>query len=137
MRSWLSLAHFRGSPSGNGDDLVPLWDVNVYPRLDGTLVAHLYNYTTVTNAEELFPVVVPVDTWVQFEVLFRKGSDQTGRVAVWQDGVPVIDVTGVPTTVTDFIQWDAGGSSDDIVPASASIYIDDAAISLVRVGPGQ
>jgi hypothetical protein len=138
VKSWLSLSHFRGSPSGRGDDLLPLWDVNLYPRLgDGALVAHLYNYSTLMNAEEPIQTVVPLDTWVQFEVLLRKATDATGRIAVWQDGVLVIDVQNVQTTLSDVVQWDAGGASDSVIPSPATVFLDDAAISLIRVGTGQ
>jgi hypothetical protein len=89
------------------------------------------------NAEEPIQVVVPLDTWVQFEVLLRKATDPTGRVAVWQDGVLVIDVQNVQTTMSDVIQWDAGGSSDSVIPSPATVFLDDAAISLVRVGTSQ
>jgi hypothetical protein len=136
VKGWLSVTHFRGSSTGDGNNLVPLWDVNLYPRPDGSLVAHLYNYTTMTNLEEVVPVPVPLDTWVQFEVLLHKAADASGRVAVWQDGVLVVDWQAVISAPTDWVEWDAGGSSDGVAPSPAVLYIDDAAISLARVGTG-
>jgi hypothetical protein len=134
VRSWLSLTHFRSSQSGDGNNLVAIWDVNLYSRPDGSLIAHLFDYTKGTNVEQANPIPVPVGRWFQFEVLLRKAADATGHVAVWQDGVLILDDPNVPTAPTDWVQWDAGGSSGDIVPSPATIYIDDAAISLSRIG---
>jgi hypothetical protein len=135
VRSWLSLSHFRCSHTGDGNDLFAIWDVNLYPRPEGFLAAHLYNYVTKVNVEQAVPVPVPLATWVHFEVLLRKAADATGRIAVWQDGALILDDPNVATAETDWVQWDAGASSDDVAPTPASIYLDDAAISLSRLGP--
>jgi hypothetical protein len=137
VRTWLSVSHFRCSQTGDGNNLMAIWDVNLYPRLDGTLVAHLYNYVKQTNVEQTTPVPVPVGSWVHFEVLLSKATDATGRVAVWQDDALILDASGVATTQTDWVQWDAGGALDNLSPSPALVYIDDAAISLTRLGTGQ
>ncbi len=135
VKSWLSLIHFNGSASGDGKNLSALWDLNLYPRPDGSLVAHLYDFfVTQTNLEQTFPVPVPVATWVHFEVLLRKAADATGEIAVWQDGVSILDHRNAVTAPTDWVQWDAGVSSDDVAPSAATVYVDDAAISLSRLG---
>jgi hypothetical protein len=85
---------------------------------------------------ETTPVPVPSGKWVQFEVLLRKATDDTGRFAVWQDGALIVDIENVQTAENDWAQWNVGASSDEIAPSPALIYIDDAAISLVRLGPG-
>jgi hypothetical protein len=132
--SYLSLSHFRCSLTGDGNDLAPIWDVNLIPGAPGTIIAHLYNYSTKTNVEQTFPIPVPLGTWVHFEVMLRKAADATGQVTVWQDGVQILDNPGVITAPTDWVQWDAGGASTDILPTPAVIYVDDAAISISRVG---
>jgi hypothetical protein len=134
VRSWLSLHHFRCSRSGDGNNLYATWDLNLYPRLDGTLVAHLFDFVTARNLEQVAPIPVPLATWVHFEVLLRKAADATGAIAVWQDDVLILENRAVATAETDWVQWDAGGSSDDIAPLPAVVYIDDAAISLSRLG---
>jgi hypothetical protein len=136
VKSYISLSHFRVSTTGDGNNLMGMWDVNIIPHPDGSLVAHLYNYTTQTNTEEPIPTPVALDTWVHFEVFFRKAATATGRVAVWQDGVLVIDNPNVVTAATDWVQWDAGGASDNIMPSPAVVYVDDATISLTSVGQG-
>jgi hypothetical protein len=135
VAGWLSLSHFRCSRTNDGNNLFPIWDVNLIPRLDGSVIAHLYNYVTQLNVEQFVPIPVPTGTWVHFEVLLLKAPDMTGHIAVWQDGVLILDNPGVITAQTDWVQWDAGGASNNIAPSPALIYIDDAAISLTRVGP--
>jgi hypothetical protein len=75
--------------------------------------------------------------WVHFEILLHKAADTTGRITIWQDGVQILDVTNKVTAPTEWIQWDAGGGSNDIAPSPAAVYFDDATISLTRVGVGQ
>ena len=134
VKSFLSLIHFNSSASGDGKNLSPTWDLNLYPRADGSLVAHLYDFVTQTNFEQAAPAPVPIATWVHFEVFLRKAADATGEVAAWQDGVSILDRRNVMTAATDWLQWDAGASSDDVTPPPAVVYVDDAAISLSRLG---
>jgi hypothetical protein len=134
VKSWLSLIHFNVSGSGDGKNLSAIWDLNLYPRADASLVAHLYDFVTQTNLEQALPAPVPVATWVHFEVFLRKAADATGEVAVWQDGVSILDRRNVMTAATDWVQWNAGVSSDDVAPPAAVVYVDDAAISLSRLG---
>lgn len=129
---WLSLTHFRGSMTGDGNNLYALWDVNLYPRVDGSLAAQLYDYTNQKNYRQPVPVTFPVDTWVQLEVYLAKATDASGEIAVWQDGTLIFDYTGA-TTTNDWIQWDAGGASDELTPSPAAVYLDDAAISTTRL----
>jgi len=44
--------------------------------------------------------------------------------------------SGVATVPNDWLQWDAGGASTNILPTPAYIYMDDAAISLIQLGTG-
>jgi len=140
VRSWLSLMHFRSSPTGDGLNPTPYWDLNLYPNWDATLLpvgaltTHFYNYLTGTNAEQLVVPMVPTDRWVHFEILIHKATDTTGHVSVWEDDVMIIDVTGVATVLSPWMQWEVGGASTDLAPATSSIYVDDATISRERLG---
>jgi hypothetical protein len=136
VKSWLSIIHFRGSHTGDGQDAYPIWDINLYPRTDGTLVAHLYSFASNTNVEESTPVRVPIGQWVHFEVFFDKASDPTGSIVVWQDGAPIIEANGIATVETAWLEWGVGGSSNSIAPAPGVLYVDDATISVSRMGGG-
>jgi hypothetical protein len=136
--TWLSLTHFRGSTTGDGNNLSAIWDVNLYPRTDGSLAAQLFDYSTQQNSRQpnVVPLPFPFDTWVQFEVYFVKAIGPTGRIQVWQDGTLILERDAVATVTNDWLQWDAGGACDALTSSPATVYIDDAAISTVRVGTG-
>jgi hypothetical protein len=136
VRSWLSVMHFRGSHTGDGRNVFPNWDLNLYALPSGGLAAQLYHYGTQVNLREPLPLPVGTDRWVHFEVLMRKALGPTGRVTVWQDDVQIFDAEGVVTAENDWLEWDAGSASDDLTPTPSVVYIDDAAISLTRVGSG-
>jgi hypothetical protein len=136
VRSWLSLHHF-GYHKAGAADTTPLFDFNVYPTAAGSLAAHVYDATAMMNLEQANPVAVPVATWVHFEILYRRAADATGRITIWQDGVQILDLPNLVTAPTEMIQWDAGGGSNNVAPSPATVYLDDATISLSRVGVGQ
>jgi len=131
--SWLSLHHFGYHRSVGVSETTPLWDFNLYPGTDGNLLAHLYDSTAVANFDQASPIPVPLAKWVHFEILFRKSADATGRITIWQDGVQILDHANVVTAPNELLQWDVGGGSNDIAPAPAAVYFDDATISLTRV----
>ncbi len=134
--AWLSLIHFRGSQTADGNAPFATWDVNLYPRADGSLAAQLYDYSSQINTRQLTPVPVPFDTWVQFEVHFVKATDATGRIEIWQDGALILARVGLATVTNDWLQWDAGGACDALSSSPATVYLDDAAISTARLGKG-
>jgi hypothetical protein len=136
VAQWLSLSHFTGSRTGDGTNLFAIWDVNLYPLPGGGLAAQLYDYVNQFNLRQTTPVAFPVDRWTQIEVLLAKATDTTGRVTVWQDGTLILDRSGLATVQNDWVQWDAGGASAELTPSPATVYLDDAAISLVRRGNG-
>lgn len=135
--SYLSLVHFRGSTTGDGQNPYGIWDVNLYPVPGtATLAAQLYDFANQKDWQQL-PTAIPfpVNQWVQLEVYFAQAVGPTGRVTVWQDGTLILDRPATATVSTDWLQWDAGGASDNLLPAGAVVYLDDAAISTVRLGP--
>lgn len=131
--NWLSLVHFQDS---DGKNAIPTWDVNLNPQTDGSLTAQLYNYVTAKPVFQAQPVPVPIAKWVHFELLMKKAKGPTGGIAVWQDGTVILKADDVATIQSDLTEWMVGGASDGISPGQGSVYVDDATISLTRVGPG-
>jgi hypothetical protein len=135
---WLSLVHFRGSPTGDGRNPYATWDLNVNQKGDGLLYAHLFNYRTQVNVERkssLPPLPTPFDRWVHIEIFMRRASGPTGRMEVWQDGESLLEVDGVATAPNDWVEWSIGSASNDVSPTPALVYVDDAAISISQLGP--
>jgi hypothetical protein len=136
INSWLSLHHFGYHPTAGSTDTMPVWDFHVYPTASGSLAARLYESSSTRSFEQTNPLVVAPATWVHFEIRFRKAADASGQITVWQDGTQILDVTGIVTAPTEWGQWDAGGGSNDTTPTPSTVYLDDATISLTRVGTG-
>ena len=134
--SYLSLVHFRGLQA-DGKTVYAIWDVNLTPLGDGTVAAQLFDYVRSIDTPQPVNVRFPFDRWVQLEVFFSKATDATGRLAIWQDGTLILDHPGVATVANDWLQWQVGAASTDLLATKlpAQIYVDDAAISLVRLGP--
>jgi hypothetical protein len=78
---------------------------------------------------------VPVARWFQIETLYRPASDLSGKLVVYLDGKLVYDLENRRTTGGDDIVWTPCNVGTDIEPMPAVLYLDDAAISLSRVGP--
>jgi len=130
---YLSVFHFNVSSTGDGKNTSALWDLNFITD-QGASVPQVYNFPLVQNTQQnngLARWTAPRDTWFHIEMLFAKATTATGRIAVWMDDVLIIDLNKVVTAPNDWLQWNAGAASD---MAPASIYMDDAAISTVRIG---
>jgi hypothetical protein len=86
------------------------------------------------------PMVIPLGRWVHLECYYEWSIEPEGRVACWQDGVPIWDLTGVRTDLDMGYrhfprQWTTTNYSEETTPTRVTIYVDDAAISLTRLGP--
>src|SRR5262249_11529118 len=129
--------HFRGSQTGDGNNLTGIWDVSLYPLpYGGGLAAQLFGYVGQKNQRQVTPVPIPFDTWVELEVYLVKATDATGQIQVGQNGVLILECEGVPTVTNDWLQCDAGGACDALTLSPATVYLDDAAISTVRLSSG-
>jgi hypothetical protein len=100
------------------------------------LAAQLYNYVSAKNLQQSNPIAVPIASWVHFEVFLKKTSDATGQFKVWQDDVEILDAEGVVTAQTAWMEWSVGGASNNVSPSPGLVYIDDATISVSRLGQG-
>lgn len=138
VKTWLSIIHFQGSDKADGRNPFPTWDINLNPQPDGSLTAQLFNFVTTKPLFQTQPIPVPIGKWVHFEVLLKKATSATGGVAVWQDGTAILKVEDVATIfgLSDWTEWMVGSSADGITPSVGAVYVDDAAISLTRLGPG-
>jgi hypothetical protein len=136
VKTWLSIMHFQGSHTNDGRNTFPTWDINLNPQPDGSLTAQLFNFVTMKPLFQAQPIPVPIGKWVHFEMLLKKATTATGGVAVWQDGTAILKVDDVITVEHDWSEWMVGSSADGITPSVGAVYVDDAAISLTRLGPG-
>jgi hypothetical protein len=130
-----NIFHFLDGGTVDRLSLVEIWDVDLRSNDTGALVPYVYDFLARRQRDEPTPIPVPIGKWFHIEVLLLLASDATGRFAMWQDGVPVIDLRDVVTSNSPWIQWSVGSTSTDIMPAPSDLYIDDVTMSLARVGP--
>ncbi len=116
----------------------PMWVLNVGNRSNGDLVFYLWDaIRQETHHHQLTGerLSVPVGQWVHVEAFYRRAQDNSGRIAIWQDGVKIFDIDGVQTAIAENVHWSLDNYTDRITPDDPVIYADDAAISLERLGP--
>jgi hypothetical protein len=80
---------------------------------------------------------IPVGRWFNVEAFYQCDGAGAGRVTIWQDGTQLWDVQNVDTRYADGdCQWSVNNYSSGLTPATATIYIDDAAISTAPIQSG-
>jgi hypothetical protein len=113
-----------------------LYDGNIRSQPNGELTFLVYDHRISGQIpQQTTAPAVPVGEWFQVEAFYRNAQDDTGRATFWLDGALVGDVTGMPMAPTPWVEWDAVNVGADLTPTPVTLYIDDAAISLTRVGP--
>jgi hypothetical protein len=125
----------------------PTWVVNVLDSGPGRMTFMLESKVDGNNKykpngtrEATAPIDVPTGKWVHLECFYKWSMDATGRITCWQDGTKIWDVRNVETDLNysylfDKWQWSVNSYAADTTPSTHSIWIDDAAISLQRLGP--
>lgn len=134
--AWWNVFQFKSQASDGDSDSA--WQVNVFTDERGQM--SLYWWDTITQSgytDRLAPLTVRPGRWTHIEVFFQASAQPNGRVALWQDGVLLYDLAGVQTLVNedDAVHWGLANYTDAITPGDPTIYVDDAAISTVRLGP--
>jgi hypothetical protein len=122
----------RADPA-NPTTLRYLWSLNLEQASTGEMSWYLFDDVRLRRYLPSATTVAPVGRWFLVEAFLHQATDNTGRIAFWVDGVPLIEVDGVSTMLSAWLSWDVGGSAPDITQQPAEIYLDDAAIA--RHGP--
>jgi hypothetical protein len=123
-RYW-NLMYFQGVvPPSAGPGL---WDVSLRNTADGGLELFVQSHGLSFPPFDP-PVSVPIGEWFRIEFRFKRAQDETGSVALYQDGVPIMEATGIVTDRFDFHQWYVGTWGETLVPAASTVYVDDVTI---------
>ena len=112
-----------------------VWDFNFVPDGNGAMQFTLFGHAKGVLEPPVATPTVPIGQWFQVEAYLRVANDDTGRLTVWEDDTVIFDVQGQPTMPSTCVEWSVGGITGMITPASATFYVDDAAISTRRLGP--
>lgn len=113
-----------------------LLDIDLRSLPTGDLILSVYDhrsaYLRAPTPDPAMPV--PIGRWFQVEVRYRNAADDTGGLTVWLDGQLNYDLPR-PFGANSTVYWTVCSKTYGLSPAESAIYVDDAAISLVRVTP--
>lgn len=124
-----NLLHFEG---GSPSDRHALWDVSLASSADGGLVLDLYDFERPqVHLPEDAPRV-PIGEWFHVELFLLRASDDTGEVALYQDGELILELTDLSTADSDWGQWYVGNLANALEPSKSTLYVDDISITLRR-----
>ena len=128
---WWNVFQFKSKTPSKND---PFFVLNVSNSGSG-MRFYLYDWQQRRSYNQS-AATIPVGRWVHVEVRYRSSPNTDGSITVWQDGQKIFDISGVRTRYSDGdTQWSVNNYAAGITPDPATIYIDDATISRVRVGP--
>jgi hypothetical protein len=110
-------------------------------EVGATSAGEMYFYLGDDNTQTTYQqapqnvVPVPVGRWFNVQAFYQCDGSGAGRVAIWQDGTQLWDIQNVNTRYADGdCQWSVNNYSSGLTPATATIYVDDAAISTTPFG---
>jgi hypothetical protein len=112
-----------------------LYDIDLRSSASGAMTLRVFDYALFADAAmvESDPPV-PVGRWFQVEAFYRNAPDANGRLSVWLDGRLVADIAK-PTGASGWVGWRVGNMGLNLDPKTVTLYLDDCALSRVRVGP--
>jgi hypothetical protein len=133
---WWNVWQWKSTYDGNTDNSWPVFVLDIQRRsqdLALTLIHKLPGQEPTTHTQRL--ASVPTDRWFHIEAFYRRATDETGQVIVWQDDQEIFSISNVQTTLDDnTIYWSINNYTDRIEPDPCRIYVDDMAISRTRIG---
>ena len=135
---WWNIWQWKSTSDGNTDNSVPMYSLDLGEKSNGELALSLF-YRPDINGKIIYRQNIknlPTNKWVQIEAYYKKASNNSGEVIVWQDGVEIFKLTNVTTTLkNNTVYWSVSHYTNSIRPSPSTIFIDDAAISTQRIGP--
>lgn len=114
------------SAAGAGDAGTSAWSLKIYDWDNGS---------TCGSSSMVKTATVTADTWFHLEAFYSNGTGPDGHLTVWLDGVQFMDKPCGPAMGSTWVGWEVANIGDNLTPPTATLYADDSAISLTRVGP--
>jgi hypothetical protein len=131
-----TIMQFQVPPTGDGGSNGLLIDVDLRSLANGDMILDIFDhrgqYLRSPTAEPALPV--PIATWFQIEVFYNNIGNDTGRFTLWLNGQVNYDIQR-PFGLNSTTYWSPCSSTEGLTPTQSDLYLDDAAVSLVRVGP--
>jgi hypothetical protein len=113
-----------------------LLDVDLRSLPSGDLILSVYDHRPdYLRAATPDPAVsVPVGEWFQVQAFFDASSGADGRFVLWLNDHLLYDLSR-PFNVGGTVYFSVCSAGHALSPTDSAIYVDDAAVSLTRVGP--
>jgi hypothetical protein len=122
-----NLFHFASAITGQPP--AGLWDMSLVNRSDGGLYATLFDTAYHEAPVVGTPPPIPIAQWFHLEAYFKRATDSTAELTLWQDGVEVANITGLGVVdVGDWGQWYVGNLATALQPPTSTVYVDDVTI---------
>lgn len=125
-----NLLHFRGSDEVSGVTH-GLWDVSLWnsPGPGGKLLTRVLNLMPRPGSSAAaLGHEVPIGRWFHLVFYLNRSKDATGEVALYQDGVRVVEFKNLRTDDSNWGQWYVGNLATMLSPAESTLYVDDVSI---------
>lgn len=143
-----NLQQIKSTPTAPPAPSDPIWVLGVINRpATGAMCFRLsYHGSYIGETDVLYEQAIrdiPVGQWfhVEWHHVAATGTNKDGRVQIWQDGVELFDKQNVytryPNGALNWHYWSVNNYATvaPLSPFVATLYIDDVAASLSRVGP--
>jgi len=113
-----------------------LLDVDLRSLPSGDLILSVYDHRSeyLRSATPDPAVSVPVARWFQVQAFFDASPGSDGRFALWLNDRLLYDLRR-PFNLGGTVYFSVCNVGHALSPTDSAIYVDDAAVSLTRVGP--
>ncbi len=137
-KGWWNIWQWKSTDDGNSSNSKPVFSFDCSTTTQPKQLALVFRADLDDMSIKKFfisPKPFPTDRWIHLEAYYKRSTGNDGEVIVWQDDEEIFHVTGFPTLLADeTIYWSVNNYSDNIEPNPAVIYVDDLAISKIRIG---
>jgi hypothetical protein len=128
-----NLIHFQGD---NSENLGHLWDISLLNNGNGDLRLEVFSYWITDGPDQSNHPPIPIGKWFHIEMFWKRASDETGEVVVYQDGKSVFEMSNVKTdntsSTSSVVKWYVGNLATDLEPIESTVYVDDVSIKTTR-----
>ena len=120
------LFYFQGRNSGQNEH--GLWNVLLAEDGNGQLQVSVVNLLNNSTPDLTSATPIPIETWFHLEFYYKRASDSTGEVALYQGDQEVLHLTALQTDDTQWGQWYVGSYATGLAPSPTTVFVDDVTI---------
>jgi hypothetical protein len=125
-----NLIHFQGDNSSVNQG--HLWDISLVNNDSGDLRLEVFSYWITDGPNQSKNPPIPIGKWFHIEMFWKRATDETGEVIVYQDGKSVYEMTNIKTdntsSTSSVVNWYVGNLATDLEPIESTVYVDDVSI---------